>query len=135
MKKLFSTRYSDNGISFALLVLRLASGGLLLPHGFEKLVGFAEKSASFHDPFGIGSPLSLVLVIFAEFFCAICVMLGLFTRLACIPPIIAMAVVVFYADKGDVFGKGQLPTLFLAGFITLLFAGPGKLSLDRLIGK
>lgn len=135
MKKLFSTRYSDGGISFALLILRLTTGGLLLSHGFQKLMDFTEKSADFYDPFHIGSPVSLALVIFAEFFCSAFVILGLFTRLACIPPIIAMTVALFYAHNGNVFGKGETPALFIGGFLTLLFTGPGKVSLDRLIGK
>lgn len=136
MKKLFSTRYSDNGITFAALLLRLTVGVLLIPHGFDKLVNFTEKSSDFADPFHIGSTLSLILVIFAEFFCATFIVAGLFTRLACIPPIIAMAVALFYAHNGDIFSeKGKLVTLFLGGFLALLFIGPGKVSLDRLISK
>lgn len=135
MKKLFSTRYSDNGISFALLILRLTIGGLMIPHGFQKLIDFAEQSSSFSDPLHIGSTVSMVLVIFAEFFCGVFIVMGLFTRLACIAPIISMTVALFYVHNGDVSGAGEKATLFLGGLITLLFSGPGKVSLDRLIGK
>lgn len=135
MKKLFSTRYSDNGVSFALLVLRLTIGGLLISHGFQKMMDFAEKSAGFADPFHIGPSASMALVIFAELFCSAFVILGLFTRLACIPPIIAMSVALFHAHNGDVFNTGEKSALFLGGFLTLLFTGPGKVSLDRLISK
>jgi putative oxidoreductase len=61
--------------------------------------------------------------------------LGLFTRLACIPLIIAMAVALFYAHKGDFFGAGEKATLYLFGYLALLFTGPGKISMDKLIGK
>ncbi|MET0392465.1 MAG: DoxX family protein [Chitinophagaceae bacterium] len=135
MKKLFSTRYSDNGISFALLVLRLTMGGLLITHGFQKLVSFGEKADTFADPFHIGPSLSMALVVFAEFFCSAFVILGLFTRLACIPPIIAMSVALFFAHNGDVFNTGEKSALFLGGFLTLLFTGPGKVSIDRLISR
>ncbi len=135
MKKLFSIRYSDNGIAFATFVLRLAMGGLMIPHGYSKLISFAAKSSSFADPFHIGHSTTMALVIFAEFFCAIFILMGFFTRLACIPLIISMAVALFYAHKGEFFGQGELATLFLLGYIALLFTGPGKISVDKFIGK
>lgn len=136
MKKLFSIKYSDNALSFALLILRLGAGLLMMVnHGLDKLTNFADKSSRFADPFGIGTTTSLSMVVFAEFFCAVFIILGLFTRLACIPLIINMAVALFHAHNGDIFGKGELAALFLTCFITLLFTGPGKISLDRFIGK
>jgi putative oxidoreductase len=135
MKKLFSIKYSDNGISFAAFLLRLGLGGLVIPHGYSKLIGFAARSSSFSDPFHIGSPTSMALVIFAEFFCGVFILLGLLTRLACIPLIISMAVALYFAHKGDVFGAGEKATLFLLGYLALLFTGPGKISVDKLIGK
>lgn len=135
MKKLFTTRYSDRSVSFAALIMRLVFGGLMIPYGFNKLFHFAKMSATFADPFHIGHSPSLILVIFAEFFCAIFVVLGLFTRPACIPLIVTMSVVVFHVNHGNIFGKGELATLYMAGFIALLFTGPGKMSLDRLLGK
>jgi putative oxidoreductase len=135
MKKLFNSKYTDSGISFALLVVRLSVGGLMIPHGVKKLMSFAAKSSTFSDPFGIGHPTSMALVIFAELFCAVFIVMGLMTRLAAIPLIIAMSVAVFKAHNGDVFGEAELATLYLMGFVALLFAGPGKYSMDRLIGK
>ena len=135
MRKLFSIKYSDNGIAFATLLLRLALGGLIIPHGYSKLINFASKSSSFADPFHIGHPTSMALVIFAEFFCGVFILLGLFTRLACIPLIIVMAVALFIAHKGDFFGQGEMATLYLFGYLALLFTGPGKISMDKLIGK
>jgi putative oxidoreductase len=135
MKRLFSTRYSENGMSFALLILRIVAGGLIMTHGYSKLVSFASKSSTFGDPYHIGSSTSLALVIFAEFFCGALVVMGLLTRLACIPLIITMGTVVFIVNHGKLTGTGELPVLFLGCFITLLFSGPGKASIDRLIGK
>lgn len=135
MKKLFSSKYSDNLISFSLLLLRLAFGGLMIPHGFQKLTSFAAKSSSFPDPFHISPSLSMAAVIFAEFFCAVFIVVGLMTRLSTIPLIIGMSVALFHAHQGKVFGEGETATLFLFGYLALLFAGPGKFSMDRLIGK
>ena len=136
MKKLFSTKTSESALSFALFVLRLGAGSLMLmSHGLDKLLHFSQKAGSFANPFGIGSTASLSLVIFAEFFCAVFIILGLFTRLAAIPLIINMSVALFIAHSGDFFGKGELSALFLTCFVTLLFAGPGRFSLDRFIVK
>ena len=135
MRRLFSIRYSDNGITIAALFLRLALGALIIPHGYSKLISFASKSATFSDPFHIGHPTSMALVIFAEFFCGVFVLLGLFTRLACIPLIITMLVVVFQIHHADFFKTAEKPTLFLMGYLALLFMGPGKVSLDKLIAK
>ena len=135
MKRLFSIKYTDNGISFALFLLRLALGGLMIPHGYSKLITFASKSSTFADPFHIGNSTSMALVIFAEFFCGVFVLLGLFTRLACIPLIVAMGVALFHAHKGDFFGQGEKAALYLMGYLALLIAGPGKASLDRFIAK
>jgi putative oxidoreductase len=135
MKKLFSTKYSANAVSFSLLLLRLSLGGLMIPHGYKKLMNFASKSSEFADPFGLGGPASMSLVIFAEFFCAIFIVLGLMTRLATIPLIITMSVALFVAHKGQLFGEGEQAALYLFGYMALLFTGPGKISFDRLIGK
>lgn len=136
MKRLFSTRVSENGLAFALFILRVGAASLIMiKFGLDKLMHFAQIAPRFADPFHIGSTTSLALVVFAEVFCAAFVILGLFTRLACIPLIIAMSVALFSANKGDFFGKGEPAALFLICFLTLLIAGPGKASLDRMIGK
>jgi putative oxidoreductase len=139
MKKLFSTRTSENALSLSLLLIRLAAGLLMLiNHGLDKLMHFAQKSSGFADPFGVGSTLSLSMVVFAEFFCAAFIVLGLFTRLAAIPLVIAMGVAFFITHSmnfGAGKGGGELALLFLVSYLVILIAGPGKVSLDRFISK
>ena len=136
MKRLFSTHCSDGAFSFAMLLLRLGAGSLMLVnHGLDKLMHFAEKAPRFADPFGVGSTTALAMVVFAEFFCALFIIFGLFTRLAAIPLIIAMAVALFYAHKGQLFAEGEYAALYLTVFTTLLFTGAGSASLDKFIGK
>jgi putative oxidoreductase len=134
--KIMSIKYTNAAFSFATLILRLGLGSIMLvAHGNDKLQHFSKYSSRFSDPFHIGSMTSLSLDIFAEFFCSCLIILGLFTRLACIPLIIAMSVALFYANHGDVFGMGERAALFLTGYISLLFLGPGKVSIDGMIGK
>ncbi|HVK96173.1 MAG TPA: DoxX family protein, partial [Flavisolibacter sp.] len=135
MKKFFSTRVSETNLSIGLFILRIGAGFLMLAnHGYGKLAGFAEKSQNFKINFlGIGTTASFSLVVFAEFFCAAFIILGLFTRLAVIPLIIAMSVALFVANKGKIVGPGELAGIFLACYIVLFFTGPGKLSVDRFL--
>ncbi|RYY41336.1 MAG: DoxX family protein [Chitinophagaceae bacterium] len=133
MRKLFSVRTSDNALTFGALLLRLFGGGLMLHHGFDKLTHFSQYAGTFPDPFGVGTTTSLALTVFAEFFCSAFLILGLFTRLAAIPLIIAMSVALFKAHNGDFTGKGELAALFLGVYLAILVIGPGKASLDRFL--
>ena len=135
MKRFLSVKYSAGAFNTAMLLLRIVAGGLMLKFGFEKLVGFEAKSATFMNFMGLGSKVSLALVVFAEFFCSILVILGLLTRLACIPLIITMCVALFVALNGDVFGKGQSAVLFLTAYTVLLLVGPGRASVDGMLSK
>ncbi|ANH83839.1 DoxX family protein [Niabella ginsenosidivorans] len=135
--KLISTKYKDGNVALSLLLLRITAGAsIALNHGYQKLTGFNEMAAKgFADPFHIGVKASLGLTIFAEFFCGLLIIIGLLTRLATIPLIIAMCVALFFAHGGDFFGKGELAGIFLVIFVVLLITGPGKYSADRAIGK
>jgi putative oxidoreductase len=135
MKKLLSVSYKQWAFDLAMLVLRAVAGALIIPYGYQKLIHFAEKKYIFMNFMGIGSALSLSLVIFAEFFCGMFIVLGLFTRLAAIPLVIAMGVVVLKVNHGDIFGKGAEGALFLAVFTAILLCGPGRASADGLINK
>jgi putative oxidoreductase len=135
MKKLLSISYSNWAFNLGMLLLRIGAGALMIPHGYSKLVHFSEMKNSFMNFLGLGSLVSLLLVIFAEFFCGMFVIMGLFTRLTIIPLIIDMSVALVKAHKGDVFGDGASATLFLTSFLALLLCGPGKASVDGLINK
>jgi putative oxidoreductase len=135
MKKLFSAKYSAGAINAATLVLRLGLGILMMHHGYHKLVNFGAEQAKMINFMGMGQSMSLALVVFAEFFCSLFLILGLFTRLATIPLIITMCVVVFKVSHADVFGNAQTATLYLIGYVALLLTGPGKVSVDGMIGK
>ena len=135
MKKLLSINYSAGAFNFAMLLLRLISGGLMMHHGYGKLVHFSDMQHKFMDFMGIGMTASLALVVFAEFFCGLFLIIGLFTRLATIPLLITMCVALFKAHNSDVFGDGEMATLYLGAFLTLLIVGPGKVSVDAMIGK
>jgi len=134
LRALASDKSSSGAAGWGLAVLRVGLGlGMLIGHGLPKLMAFSERAGSFADPLGLGSPLSLALIVFAEVFCAALVILGVFTRLASIPLIFGMGVVVFVIQKGDLLGKGELAAVYGLGFLVLAIAGGGVLSLGRVL--
>lgn len=136
MKNLFSTNINVKSLDFILLLLRIAVAAFMLTHGYPKLMKLlAGGEIRFADPFGLGMYFSLVLAVFAEFFCSILVGLGIGTRLAAIPLIITMSVAAFIAHASDPFGRKELALLYLVVFVFLLFTGSGKFSVDYFISK
>lgn len=135
MKKLLSTKYSAGAFSTAVFILRIIVGALMLNHGYSKLIHFADMQPRFMNFLGLGSTVSLSMVIFAEFFCSVFLILGLFTRLATIPLIIAMGVALWKAHHFEFFTNGEKAALYLGAYLTLLLVGPGKASLDSMMGK
>ena len=107
----------------------------MLKHGYDKMVHFEETASHMMNFMGIGSKATTALLIFAEFFCSLLVIIGLFTRFACIPLIIAMTVALVKAHNSDFFGEGQMAALYLLCYVVLLLTGPGKVSVDSMIGK
>lgn len=135
MRKLLSTNYSAGAFNAAMLLFRLTFGVLMMNHGYGKLTHFSEMADKMPHFLGMSSTVTAALLVFAEFFCGMFIILGLFTRLACVPLIIAMGYALFLSHKGDIFGQGEMATLYLGAFVVLLFLGPGKVSVDGLTGK
>jgi putative oxidoreductase len=118
---------------FGYLFLRVSAGGTLFwQHGWPKLMSFSERTESFADPFGLGSTFSLILILLAEVVCSALVVLGLWTRVAVIPLIIAMAVIVFMVKGDAAFAEKELALVYLFAFVTILFTGSGRFAVDRI---
>ncbi|UCF66926.1 MAG: DoxX family protein [Acidobacteriota bacterium] len=135
-RSLFDSGRDGAWRDLGLLLLRLGfAGSMLLNHGWGKLVNFGNLSAKFPDPLGVGSAASLVLAIFGEVICAVAVVFGFLGRWAAIPMAITMAVAFFIVHAADPFREKELALVYLLAFVALALAGPGRFSLDRLIGR
>lgn len=135
MKQIFSTSFNTQLARVWLLILRICTAGFMLTHGFPKLQKLlAGGEIQFSDPLGIGVTLSLVLTVFAEAFCSVLIALGLATRVASLVLAITMGVAAFLVHGNDPFAKKEMALLYLLIYLTLLVFGPGKYSLDNLIG-
>ena len=121
--------------SLGLLILRVGAGGMMIyAHGWGKLTKFAETT-QFVDPFGIGPKATFGLVIGAEVLCAALVVLGLATRIATIPLIVAMSYAAFIHHASDAFADKEKALLFLTAYAALLLTGPGRFSVDALFAR
>jgi putative oxidoreductase len=136
MKQLLNP-YSNNSLTdFMLLTARLVIGFLLLQHGFPKLIKlFSNEPVQFASVMGLSETTSLALAMFAELICAFLVAIGLFSRLASIPIVITMLVIVFHIHINDELSKKELPLLYLVFYSYILLRGAGKFSLDALLYK
>lgn len=125
--------FRDLGI----LIFRISINSFMLfGHGLGKLQKLMSGvEIKFLDPFGIGAKVSFSLAVFAEFFAAALLILGLFTRLSSLSLIITMAVAAFIAHADDPFLKQEKALMYLASYILLFFIGPGKYSLQTLFNK
>ncbi|HTL12392.1 MAG TPA: DoxX family protein [Bdellovibrionota bacterium] len=119
-----------------LLILRVSMGLMLaFGHGWGKLVSFGADMHQFPDPIGIGSPLSMALCVFAEFFCGLAVAAGLFTRAASVPVIINMGVAMFVVHRHDPWSKAELAALYFFPYLMLAMVGGGRFAMDSVLEK
>ena len=128
--------------NIGLLIGRVGFGLFIaFGHGLGKLQNFSAYSAKFPDPLGVGNELSMGLAIFAEMFCGILIAVGAFTRLALTQLVVTMAVAAFIVHSADpLFAAPGTPSkefalVYLWGFLTLMFTGPGRFSVDHFIVK
>jgi putative oxidoreductase len=135
--------YSAVG-TYAEPILRIALGGVLIPHGCQKLfglfggMGFTANAALF-DKLGY-TPGAFwgTLVGCTELIGGILLVLGLFTRFAAAAVVIFMIMAIhFTSAKGFFWSAGGWEYPLLIGICALFFLirGGGHRSLDRMIGR
>jgi putative oxidoreductase len=136
MKNIFNIGFRQRQLDWWLLILRVLVGLFMLTHGMPKFFKLmAGGDIRFADPFGFGPTISLILTVFAEMVCSTFILIGLGTRMAVVPLIITMFVIIFVVHGGDPFGDKEPAFLYLLIYITLLVTGSGKYSIDYLLSK
>jgi putative oxidoreductase len=126
---------------YSYAIMRFATGAILVPHGVNKILNtpiakFAPNIVAKGLPF----PEALAyLTYFAESVAAVCLAIGLFTRLAAAMIGIEMMVIVilfqwqfgyFWTNRGYEFAL-----LWALLCIAIFFKGGGRYSVDQLIGR
>lgn len=128
--------------SWSLLVLRLTVGGVMLVHGLQKLgyFGGGGWSGSMGFLTGMGIPaLIAALVILGESLGALSLILGFLSRFCALSIGIIMigAIALVHGKNGFSAGNGgyEMHLLILGSCLTLVLAGGGKWSIDRMLAK
>ncbi|MCX8532620.1 DoxX family protein [Chryseobacterium luquanense] len=123
-------------LDVVIFIVRLFVGFAMISHGFPKLQTLINGGEiQFYDFLGLGSTVSLVLTVFAEFVCSIFIILGLFTRVAAGFLLFTMIIAGFVVHGADPFDKRELSLLYLSIYLIIISVGAGKFSVDHMIEK
>lgn len=118
--------------SAGLLVLRIGAGLGLATHGYQTIFesgidGFAGYLESLQFPMPAAMAWTAKL---SELVGGVLVAVGWFSRVAALFAASTMAVAILTAHLGDPFKDWELAALYCAAMLTVMLAGPGKLSID-----
>lgn len=132
-KKLLSaSRWAHDSTDWVSLLLRVTICALMITHGYPKFKTLmAGGPYDFPDPIGVGSTLSLILVVLAEFVCSILIVLGLFTRPALIVLMINMIIISFVVHGPDSLGDKEHALMYLFSYAALFLLGSGRFSVEH----
>lgn len=139
-KNLFLYSVGHTYSNLSRLFLRLFTGIMFLQLCIRQSLNFDAIVNSHQGIMGLSPEATITALLIIELVCAVCIMLGLLTRLAVLFPLgLMIAVEHAIMSSGDSitnqlfnFQPGY-PVMFIGIFIYLLLAGPGKISLDYII--
>lgn len=139
-KNLFLYSAGHTYSNLSRLFLRLFTGIMFLQLCIRQMLNFDKILPTFDGFLGMSPEASMTVLVVVELLCAVCIMLGLLTRLAVLFPLGLMLVAenIFMSTNAVVpnqlfnFEPGY-PVMFIGVFVFLLLAGPGKISLDYII--
>jgi putative oxidoreductase len=128
-------RFLDRLQPLGLLVLRVVLGVIMIAHGYHKVFGGLSKHAAFVHSLGVPAWLGYVSAL-TEFIGGILLVGGLLTPIVAIAVCINMvvAVVKVHLHQGLV-GGYEYPLALAAIAFSLIFFGPGAVSLDWVFGR
>ena len=139
-KNLFLYSVGHTYSNLSRLFLRLFTGIMFLQLCIRQMLNFDQIVPTFNGFMGMSPEASVTALVIVEMLCAVCIMLGLLTRLAVLFPLGMMLVAenVIMSSEASVtdhlydFQPGY-PVMFIGIFIFMLLSGPGKISLDYII--
>ena len=130
-------------MSYGLLLLRVVVGGTMFSHGAQKLFGWfgghgLRGTAGFFESLGWRLPLAMAFLAGLAETSGVAFALGLLTPLAALGIAVVMlnAIFVVHWRNGFFNGNGGLefPLTLATVAVALAATGPGRFSIDRLIG-
>ncbi len=134
-------RVYDTLSDYSYPLIRVATGAMLVPHGWQKLfAGRLQGTADFMATVGLEPAMALATYIAVlELVGGTLLALGLLTRLVAVQVVGFMAVATFHVlwGKGFFWAQGGYEYSLLLGLLAVAIAikGGGRYSLDRVIGR
>ena len=130
MNKVLSAKpvAQETGIAF----LRIIIGVFLVIHGKEIFEAAKMEEYTKWDTFKTSAIMPYIGK-GAEFIAGILLIVGLFTRLACLITIGTFAYITFFVGNGKFWMEDQHPFMFVLFGLLFFFTGPGAMSLDRIL--
>ena len=120
-----------------LVILRVSTGGLMLFHGFSKLINGVGPIGDMLATMGLPSFIAYGTLL-VEFVAALFIVLGLWTRAAAAAIVANIIIAILMVHTADIFSltpQGgwaiELPMLYLLPALALLFTGGGHYALTR----
>lgn len=132
MKKLFSPQPIAQNTIIALL--RIIIGVFLIIHGKEVFDAAKMEEYTKWDTFKTSTIMPYIGKA-SEFIAGVLLLLGLFTRLACLITIATFSYIVFFVGGGKFWMEDQHPFMFVLFGMLFFFTGPGAASLDAVFFK
>jgi putative oxidoreductase len=96
-----------------------------------KLAHFEHELVAFPDPMGIGHQVSFAVALLSAGACSLVVGIGIFARLASMPIIYTMMMVLLMAARGFEGADVQSALLYALPYTVIVLTGPGRWSLDH----
>ena len=139
--------FYDQSRDLSWLVVRATAGGMLLVHGIIKLTtsSIATFAANSMARRGIEPAVAAAyLIFFLETVGAVCIIVGLFTRLFAAMIFVEFLVIIFVAHWGGGLagfawsragGGWEYPLFWELVWLAILLRGGGPYSLDRKLGR
>jgi putative oxidoreductase len=130
---------SPRAVDWGLLFIRIPIGLTFVFHGYQKISMGIPQVAGFLESLQVpAAGFFAYVVTFVEFLGGLCLLVGLITPVwaAMLSILIIVAIAKVHLQNGFDFTKGGFePHLaWLAILLFLILAGPGRYSVDRIIG-
>ncbi len=117
-------------------LIRITAGAMLLVHGWAKFnAGMVSVAGSMAKLGFVPASGFAAAAIFLETVGAICIVLGLFTRVFAAAIAIEMAIICFVVMMPNGFGRMEFTLLWGIVMFAISLRGGGPYSLDRVIGR
>jgi putative oxidoreductase len=129
--------------SLAPLAVRIIVGIIMFAHGLQKLTEVGPGNFGGQVLAGLGVPLPVFMgyvVTLVELVGGLLLIVGFLSRLAALLLTIdlVIAILLVKVNVGFISGSSgtgaELDLALIAGFLVILFAGPGRLSVDHALG-